>query len=326
MTTPLAVVVSITRTVTQLLVALQSERVVMNHNAPKAPVEEPDDEHVELSGNRLRSSDELRRYFRDISAFPLLTREEEIELGKRKDKGDKQACDTLVCSNLLLVASIAYDHEGLGVPVPDLINEGNIGLCKAVEKFDWRYDAKLSTYARWWIRQKILEALSEQGRTIRIPTHRLETFLRYRKYIKQLETSLGRSITEEELAEETGESVEKIRNLFAIAQKPIELDAPLGTDGDTATWMDTLEDEYAENPRKVCERRENIKLAKRLLQTLTPRERTLIGIRFGLDGDSDKTLEEVGEQFGITAERIRQIQNKALRKMAIALEKINRIN
>ncbi len=258
--------------------------------------------------------DPVRMYLKEIGRIPLLTPEEEIELAKRIEQGDEEAKRKLAEANLRLVVSIAKRYVGRGMLFLDLIQEGNLGLLKAVEKFDYRKGYKFSTYATWWIRQAITRAIADQARTIRIPVHMVETINKLVRVSRQLLQELGREPTPEEIAERMEIPVERVREIMKIAQEPVSLETPIGDEEDSHLG-DFIEDEDALAPAEAAS---GILLREQLeevLETLTPREREVLRLRFGLDDGRARTLEEVGQKFNVTRERIRQIEAKALRKL-----------
>ena len=260
-----------------------------------------------------KADDPLKLYVRSIGDGRLLTREEERELARRKDAGDEAAKRRLIESNLRLVMSITRQYTRAGVPLLDLIQEGNLGLIRAVEKFDYRLGFKLSTYATWWIRQSITRALADQGRTIRLPVHVAEQVRRSQRARRQLAQKLSREPTPAELAKETGETEERLVDLLRLIDEPVSLDTPVG-DGESF-FGDLIEDESAARPdaRTASELRQR-ELA-RALESLNPRMQKVLLLRFGLDGTAPQTLEEVGTVLGITRERVRQIETRALREL-----------
>lgn len=258
--------------------------------------------------------DPVKMYLKEIGKVPLLTREEEVELAKRIEAGDEEAKKHLAEANLRLVVSIAKKHIGRGMSFLDLIQEGNLGLIKAVEKFDYTKGYKFSTYATWWIRQSITRAIADQGRTIRVPVHMIENINKLVRTQRQLVQDLGREPTPEEIAETMNIEVDKVMDMMRIAQKPISLETPIGEEEDSQLG-DFIEDEHIDTPVDITTQ---IFLKEQLfevLETLTPREQQVLRLRFGLDDGRTRTLEEVGQVFDVTRERIRQIEAKALRKL-----------
>jgi RNA polymerase primary sigma factor len=258
--------------------------------------------------------DPVRMYLKEIGRVPLLTAEEEVELAKRMEMGDREAKQRLIESNLRLVVSIAKRYVGRGMAFLDLIQEGNMGLIKAVEKFDYRKGYKLSTYATWWIRQAITRAIADQARTIRIPVHMVETINKLVRTSRELVQELGREPTAEEIAEKMGITPEKVREIQKIAQEPVSLETPIGEEedshlGDFIEDVDVLAPDEAASYLLLKEQIEEV------LSGLNDREQRVLRLRFGLDDGRPRTLEEVGREFGVTRERIRQIEAKALRKL-----------
>ena len=277
--------------------------------------EEVEVENIDLSvPDGISIEDPVRMYLKEIGKVPLLSAEEEIELAKRMELGDQEAKKQLAEANLRLVVSIAKRYVGRGMLFLDLIQEGNLGLIKAVEKFDYRKGYKFSTYATWWIRQAITRSIADQARTIRIPVHMIETINKLMRVQKQLVQEYGREPTPEEIAEEIHLPVERVRSVLKMAQQPISLQAPVG-DSDDTSFGDFIEDKAAENPMEEASFSFLKEKIKDVLDTLTDREREVIEQRFGLRDGSPRTLEEVGRQFSVTRERIRQIEAKALRKL-----------
>jgi RNA polymerase primary sigma factor len=258
----------------------------------------------------------IRTYFDEIARVPLLTKDEEVELAKRIEAGDEEAKKKLAEANLRLVVSIAKKYRGCGLPFLDLIQEGNLGLMKAVEKFDWRKGYKFSTYATWWIRQAILRAITNRSRTIRVPTHINELIRKIHEAEREHIKEHGSGPTLEELAEELDTTVDNIVKAKRTAQYTASLDTPIGYDEEGAVLGDFIEDEDAVSPTRETFRELLIQeIRKALKERLTPRERRVLELRYGLDGNPPKTLDEVGEIFGISRERVRQIQKEALEKL-----------
>ncbi len=266
------------------------------------------------------SDSSLRVYMREISKTPLLTPAEEIELADRIKKGDKAARTHMIKANLRLVVKIAQDYSGYGLPLSDLISEGNIGLMKAVERFDPNKGGKLSTYGSWWIKQSIKRALANQSKTIRLPVHMVDKIARMRRISSMLAEALGREPSDEELAEELGLPRRKLAMLKRAAQRPTSLDEPFG-DEEKGSYSDVIGDEKAVSPLDALADKNMHGHLDDLLEILDERESKIIDARFGLNGRTPMTLEEVGREFGVTRERIRQLQNVALEKMRRALSK-----
>jgi RNA polymerase primary sigma factor len=262
-------------------------------------------------------------YLREIAQFPLLTPAQEVKLARRIKKGDQAARSEMVRSNLRLVVKIARDYANLGLPLLDLISEGNIGLMKAVERFDPKKGGKLSTYAAWWIKQSIKRALANQSKTIRLPVHLVDKIAKMRRVSMQMTEELGREPTDDELAEEIGLLPAKVTQLKSAAIRPTSLDQPIGDD-DSTEFGEIVGDEEADDPFETLRDKDLREEVGDLLDILDERERKIINSRFGLDGHKPKTLEEVGEKFGVTRERIRQLQNIALHKLRKALSKKER--
>ncbi|HOA90356.1 MAG: RNA polymerase sigma factor RpoD [Bacillota bacterium] len=275
-------------------------------------VDEEDFEANILEGISL--DDPVRMYLKEIGRVPLLTPEEEVELAKRIERGDEEARRRLTEANLRLVVSIAKRYVGRGMLFLDLIQEGNLGLIKAVEKFDYSKGFKFSTYATWWIRQAITRAIADQARTIRIPVHMVETINKLVRVQRQLLQELGRDPTPEEIGEEMGIPSEKVSEILRIAQEPVSLATPIGEEEDSHLG-DFIPDEDAPAPAEVASAQLLREQLEEVLTSLTPREQKVLKLRFGLDDGRQRTLEEVGKEFGVTRERIRQIEAKALRKL-----------
>ena len=258
--------------------------------------------------------DPVRMYLKEIGKVPLLTAEEEIEIAKQLEAGDESAKQKLAEANLRLVVSIAKRYVGRGMLFLDLIQEGNLGLIKAVEKFDYRKGFKFSTYATWWIRQAITRAIADQARTIRIPVHMVETINKLIRVSRQLLQQYGREPTPEEIAAEMGISEAKVREIIKIAQEPVSLETPIGEEEDSHLG-DFIPDDDAPAPAEAASFTLMKEQLMDVLDTLTPREEKVLRLRFGLDDGHQRTLEEVGKEFNVTRERIRQIEAKALRKL-----------
>ena len=262
----------------------------------------------------VESTDPVRQYLREIGKYPLLDAEEEVELAKNFEKGLKRAKDKLIESNLRLVVSIAKKYIGRGLSLLDLIQEGNQGLIRAVEKYDWRRGFKFSTYATWWIRQAITRAIADQARTIRIPVHMVETINKLYRTSQRLMQNLGREPSPEEIGEELGIPADRVREIFKISQEVTSLDTKVGEDEDSSLG-DFIADESQPSPVDAASRQLLKDHLDEVLDTLSEREAKVLELRFGLDGGQPRTLEEVGKVFGVTRERIRQIEAKALRKL-----------
>jgi RNA polymerase primary sigma factor len=291
--------------------------------APKGP-----EEIISPAALRDRSSYDgdtaIKLYLREIGQVKLLTPQEEVDLAARIKKGDKKAREQMIKANLRLVVKIAHDYEGLGLPLLDLINEGNIGLMKAVERFDPAKGGKLSTYGAWWIKQSIKRALANQSKTIRLPVHLVDKISKMRRTAMKLHEVLGREPTDEELAEELSMTASRVAQLRTAAIRPASLDAPIG-DEDSNNFSEVVQDENAATPYQELEEKTVSAMLQEMVRTLDPREATILRYRFGLDGGSEKTLEEVGQKFGVTRERVRQIQNIALTKLRKMIEKLEAV-
>lgn len=278
-------------------------------------IKEVEEEEIDLSvPEGIAIDDPVRMYLKEIGKVDLLTAEEEVMLAKRIEAGDKEAKRNLAEANLRLVVSIAKKYVGRGMLFLDLIQEGNLGLMKAVEKFDYKKGYKFSTYATWWIRQAITRAIADQARTIRIPVHMVETINKLMRVSRQLLQELGRDPTPEEIAKEMELPVEKVRDIMKIAQEPVSLETPIGEEEDSHLG-DFIPDEDAQAPAEAAAYLLLKEQLEGVLETLTPREKKVLRLRFGLDDGRPRTLEEVGQVFGVTRERIRQIEAKALRKL-----------
>jgi len=295
--------------------SVQTEVLVAPPLAPSAPpsfLEKPEPPPIEP--DPLERSG-LQLYLQEIAKTPLLTIAEEIQLARRIRRGDKAARDHMISANLRLVVKIAHDYKDFGLPLLDLISEGNIGLIKAVERFDPRKGGKLSTYAAWWIKQSIKRALANQSKTIRLPVHLVDKISKMRRAAMALAEELGREPSDEEVAWELGIPVNKVAHLKSVSIRPASLDAPIGEDGDSATFGDIVGDENATSPYENVRER-NLKTdLNRMIESLDRREADILRMRFGLDGHDELTLEEVGRKFKVTRERVRQLQNLALQKI-----------
>jgi len=266
----------------------------------------------------------LQLYLREIGRVKLLSPREEIALARRIKAGDADAREHMIKANLRLVVKIARDYDGLGLPLLDLINEGNIGLMKGVERFDPAKGAKLSTYAAWWIKQSIKRALANQSKTIRLPIHVVDKVAHIRRAEVRLREALNREPTDEELAEDVGLKPQRVREYREAARAPVSLEAPLGTDEDSARISEVIADTNAAAPFDHLVRTSDAELVQEVLGTLSPKERAVLDMRFGLADGTPKTLQEIGQHFRLTRERIRQIQNEALKKLRTRVEKKDR--
>jgi len=292
--------------------------IVDDSNRAQAEVDEDKSEEevdIDLSiPESISIDDPVRVYLKEIGRVPLLSADEEIALAKRMEAGDEKAQKELAEANLRLVVSIAKRYVGRGMLFLDLIQEGNLGLIKAVEKFDYNKGYKFSTYATWWIRQAITRAIADQARTIRIPVHMVETINKLIRVSRQLLQQLGREPSPEEIAEAMEISVERVREIMKIAQEPVSLETPIGEEEDSHLG-DFIEDQDAPAPAEAASFMLLKEQLEEVLDTLTEREERVLRLRFGLDDGRARTLEEVGQNFGVTRERIRQIEAKALRKL-----------
>jgi RNA polymerase primary sigma factor len=290
---------------------------------PEAPEPEAADEEdgpaadeLEALETAAQSQDPLKLYVRSIGGGPLLTRLEERELARRKDAGDEVAKRKLIESNLRLVMSITRNYTKAGVPLLDLIQEGNLGLIRAVEKFDYKMGYKLSTYATWWIRQSVTRALADQGRTIRLPVHVAEQVRRLLRTRRQLAQKYNREPTQSELAKESGLEEKRVADLLDLVEVPVSLETPVG-DGESL-YGDLIEDVNSHTPDQMTAERSRSNELAHALAHLNPRMRRVLALRFGLDGETPQTLEEVGSGLGITRERVRQLESRALRELRVA--------
>jgi RNA polymerase primary sigma factor len=290
---------------------------------PPKPAEGDTTSFLRRDAERHDGDSAIRLYLREIGQVKLLTVQEEIELAARIKKGDKKAREHMIKANLRLVVKIARDYEGLGLPLLDLISEGNIGLMKAVERFDPKKGGKLSTYGSWWIKQSIKRALANQSKTIRLPVHLVDKISRMRRTAMKMQEELGREPTDEELAAEIGTTGARVSQMRTASIRPASLDAPVGDD-DSNTYSEIVEDDRAVNPYEELEDKTVTGMLQDMVHHLDEREATILRYRFGLDGSNEKTLEEVGVKFGVTRERVRQIQNLALRKLRKMIEKLEK--
>jgi RNA polymerase primary sigma factor len=283
----------------------------------EAETEEEDegdsDDEKPVAAKAEATQDPLKLYVRAIGDGPLLTPAEERELARRKDEGDEEAKKKLIESNLRLVMSITRNYTKAGVPLLDLIQEGNLGLIRAVEKFDYRMGFKLSTYATWWIRQAVTRALADQGRTIRLPVHVADQVRRLMRARRQLAQKLNREPTQAELAKESGFPEKRVQELLDLVEDPVSLETPVG-DGESM-YADLIEDIHSERPDETTSQKLRRKELAEAMLRLNPRMRRVLSLRFGLDGEPPQTLEEVGAGLGITRERVRQLESRALREL-----------
>jgi RNA polymerase primary sigma factor len=297
----------------------------MSEIAPE-PADDPvvdqdeDDLELKLEAAPGPSEDTVGLYLREISQVPLLTAAEEVSLAKALEHGDERARKRLIESNLRLVVSVARRYSGRGLSFLDLIQEGNLGLMKAVERYDWRLGHRFSTYATWWIRQSVTRALADQGRTIRVPAQVVDTINRMARTDRQLTQKLGRAPTTEEVAAAMELTIEKVEHLRRVSQEPVSLAAPVGED--STELGELIEDERHEKPGdEMAEAQRDSRVAD-LVAQLPYRERTILELRYGLGGGQQHTLEEVGRRFGVTRERVRQIETRTLRRLAAAGEHV----
>src|SRR3954470_24470950 len=291
------------------------------HGFEVITVDDDDDDEPEVDSSptidvtvRHRAHDPVRAYLREIGRVPLLTAAEEIALAKRIERNDPAARRQLIEANLRLVVSVAKRYVGRGMLFLDLIQEGNVGLMKAVEKYDWRRGYKFSTYATWWIRQAITRGIADQARTIRVPVHMVETINKLARIQRQLTQTLERDPTAEELAEQMETTPERIEQILKIAQEPVSLEAPVG-DQEDSSLGEFIEDEEMARPHFAVTEKLRREEVEAVLSTLSFRERKVLELRYGLNGDEPKTLEDVGRYFGVTRERIRQIESRTLMKL-----------
>jgi RNA polymerase primary sigma factor len=304
--------------------AKEEENLKAEEAAEAAAHAREGDEHAEPRVRDRSSYDgdtAIKLYLREIGQVKLLTPQEEIDLAARIKRGDKKAREQMIKANLRLVVKIARDYEGIGLPLLDLISEGNIGLMKAVERFDPAKGGKLSTYGSWWIKQSIKRALANQSKTIRLPVHLVDKISKMRRTAMRLQEELGREPSDEELGEELGITASRVAQMRMAAIRPASLDAPIG-DEDSNNFAEVVQDESADTPYEQLEEKTVTRMLQEMVKTLDPREATILRARFGLDGGPQKTLEEVGQKFGVTRERVRQIQNIALKKLRKMIEKM----
>jgi RNA polymerase primary sigma factor len=302
----------------ELYAALLENGVELTDQKERLIWDNSDDDAVEKVGSddyiKDIADDSVRLYLREIGKIPLLTSEQEVMLAKRIEKGDKAAKDAMAEANMRLVVSIAKKYIGRGLDLLDLIQEGNTGLLRAVEKFDYTKGYKFSTYATWWIRQAITRAIADQARTIRIPVHMVETINKLIRTQRRLVQELGREPMPEEIAAEMEMDVEKVNHIIKIKQDIVSLEAPVGEEEDSRLG-DFIEDEEAQTPAEAATYQLLKEHVNQVLALLTPREQKILRMRFGLEDGRSHTLEEVGQEFGVTRERIRQIEAKALAKL-----------
>lgn len=267
----------------------------------------------------------FKLYLREVGETKLLTREEEADLARKIQRGDEKARERMIRANLRLVVKIARDYEDYGMPLLDLISEGNVGLIRAVERFDPSKGAKLSTYSGWWIKQSIKRALANQSKTIRLPVHVVDKLFRIKQTSMKLQEILGREPSDAELGEELGFSATKVATLRKAGLRPVSLDAPLGNDSDSSQVAETVADENTSTPYEHLEEKTNSHMVRQLVSRLEPRELEILRYRFGLDGETEQTLDEVGLRFGLTRERIRQLQHTALSKLRRGVQQLEAV-
>ena len=267
----------------------------------------------------------IKLYLREIAQTSLITVAEEIALAARIKRGDLAAAEHMIKANLRFVVKIARDYDGLGLPLLDLINEGNLGLMKAVTRFDPAKGGKLSTYAAWWIKQSIKRALANQSKTIRLPVHLVDKISKMRHAEMKLQELFGHEPTDEEIAHEMHMTPARVAQLRAAAIRPASLDAPVGDDDNADTLGDLVEDEHAHTPYQDLEEKTVLRMLREMVATLAPREEEILRYRFGLDGGAEKTLEDVGARFGVTRERVRQIQNLALQRLRRMISRLEQV-
>ena len=317
--TPVAVALPADRASTPVSIPSADEGLTLRPDIKPAAAPSQFDQASPVDRRDERSN--LQLYLNEIRLTPLLTVAEEIKLAARIKRGDKAARDHMIKANLRFVVKIAYDYHQMGLPLMDLISEGNLGLIKAVERFDPAKGGKLSTYAAWWIKQSMKRALANQSKTIRLPVHLVDKISKMRRVSMKLQEVFGREPTDEELAEEMGMTAARVAQMRTAAIRPASLDAPIGDD-DSNSYSEIIADENALTPYRQLEDATVTRMLQEMVTTLDPREATILRYRFGLDSGPERTLEEVGEKFGVTRERVRQIQNIALNKLRKMIEKL----
>ncbi len=305
------------RSANRLTFVEDSSTSTISADSPPSFLEKPESPPAEKPAPADRSN--LQLYLQEIGKTALLTPEQEVQLANRIQKGDKAARDHMISANLRLVVKIAMDYKDFGLPLLDLISEGNIGLIKAVERFDPSKGGKLSTYAAWWIKQSIKRALANQSKTIRLPVHLVDKIAKMRRTAMALTEELGREPTDEEIAIELQIPTNKVAHLKSVSVRPASLDAPVGDAGDSTTFGEMVGDERTVNPLDSLKENSEKSDLHRMIEQLDDREAEILRHRFGLDGYDELTLEEVGQKFNVTRERIRQLQNIALSKMRKAI-------
>jgi len=297
-----------------------AQKVAADRRLELVPPPAPPTETADPVAPPVRGADSLQIYLNEIGQVKLLTAQEELALAKRVKRGDKKARELMITSNLRLVVKIARDYEGLGLPLLDLINEGNIGLIKGVERFDPTKGAKLSTYASWWIKQAVKRALANQSKTIRLPIHVVDKVAHIRRAEVKLREAFDRDPTDEEVAEHLGLNPRRIQQYRDASRSPVSLDAPFEAE-ETKSLSETIADNNADEPFARILRDNDRVLVREALAELDERETKILSLRFGLEDGTPRTLEEIGEHFAVTRERIRQIQEEALTKMRVKIEK-----
>lgn len=302
----------------EFLEEMEDENLVFNDGNEKVDLfeaEGEDEEEEREVSERSSADDSVKIYLQQIGRVKLLTGEEEVELAKRIAEGDEEAKKKLIRANLRLVVSIAKKYIGRGLSFLDLIQEGNLGLIRAAEKFDYKRGFKFSTYATWWIQQSITRGIADKSRTIRLPVHMIETIGKLKRVTRELTLELGRSPTKEELAQKMGISLSKLRLVLKATQSTISLETPLNTKDETSKLGDFLVDENMESPDSRVSNENLVSELEKILETLRPRERDVLRLRFGLSDGNKRTLEEIGQLFGVSRERVRQIETRALNKL-----------